>query len=148
MAPLAAPGPDRYNAAMIQIPTRRNHGPKGPARFEVWQQRRQEYAEARERERSRVLAALGEALEQVAPRYRWDELYIFGSVARPGVFTERSDVDVLVKGLDKLLHLGLIADLSARLGLYVDVVRWEDCHFADLIPPRAIRWTPSESRSS
>jgi hypothetical protein len=80
------------------------------------------------------------AVERLSYSYQWDDLYIFGSAGNPERFSEGSDIDVGIGGLDKFLHYRFIADLSRLIERDVDVVRLEDCHFSDAIRTRGIRW--------
>jgi len=64
------------------------------------------------------------AVQEIAPRYKIDEIYLFGSYAR-GDATEESDCDLRIVGGDirGLFQLsGLYIDLEEALGKRVDVV--------------------------
>ena len=80
------------------------------------------------------------AAESLSHSYQWDDLYIFGSAAKPERFSDGSDIDLGIGGLDKFLHYRFIAELSGLIKRNVDVVRLEDCSFADAIRSRGIRW--------
>ena len=80
------------------------------------------------------------AIEHLSHTYQWDELYIFGSAVKTDRFDKVSDIDIGIAGLDKFLHYRFIADLSKLIEREVDVVRLEDCNFADAIKTRGIRW--------
>ena len=80
------------------------------------------------------------AIEHLSHTYQWDDLYIFGSVAKTERFGNASDIDIGIAGLDKFLHYRFIADLSRLIEREVDVVRLEDCSFAETIRTRGIRW--------
>jgi len=94
----------------------------------------------RERQRNRMLDTVWNAIEQLSHTYQWDDLYIFGSATEPERFSEFSDIDIGIGGLDKFLHYRFIADLSGLIQKEVDVVRLEDCSFANAIRTRGIRW--------
>lgn len=106
----------------------------------IWRRASQKKKQTLEQQRLRILDDVRRAAYQLSLNYNWDEFYIFGSVTMPGQFTERSDIDIGIKGLDKLLHYRFIADFSGILDRKVDVVRLEDCSFTDVIRTRGIRW--------
>ncbi len=106
----------------------------------IWRRASIENTEVRERQRQRLLHNVWKAIAQLSHSYQWDDLYTFGSVTKSGRFGERSDIDIGIQGLDKLLHYRFIADLSGLLDRKVDVVRLEDCFFSDAIKTRGIRW--------
>ena len=94
----------------------------------------------RSRRRLQVVEKVWNAIERLSHTYQWDDLYIFGSAAKSDRFGEGSDIDIGIDGLDKFLHYRFIADLSGFVDKEVDVVRLEDCTFADAIRARGIRW--------
>ena len=51
-----------------------------------------------------------------------------------------SDIDIGIAGLDKLLQNRFIADLSGPVDPEVDVIRLEDCSFAETVRTQGIRW--------
>jgi predicted nucleotidyltransferase len=111
-----------------------------PFDVSVWRRTNQKKALERERERLKVYDRTWEAIERLEERYPFDALYFFGSLTRPYGFFNRSDIDIGIKGLDKYLHYRFISDLSGLLKREIDVVRLEDCPFADTIRKRGIRW--------
>jgi predicted nucleotidyltransferase len=92
------------------------------------------------RRRLQVVEKVWNAIERLSHIYQWDDLYIFGSAAKSDRFGEDSDIDIGIDGLDKFSHYRFIADLSGLVDKEVDVVRLEDCSFADAIRARGIRW--------
>jgi hypothetical protein len=92
------------------------------------------------RRRRQTVEKVWKAMETLCNTYECSEVYIFGSAASSDHFSEMSDVDIGIGGLDKLSHYRFIADLSERIERDVDVVRLEDCSFADAIRTRGIRW--------
>jgi predicted nucleotidyltransferase len=93
-----------------------------------------------ERQRIDALDKVNKAIEELSHTYQWDDLYIFGSAIRPERYYEFSDIDIGIEGLDKFMHYKFIADLSSLIEKEVDVIRLEDCSFADTIRTRGIRW--------
>jgi predicted nucleotidyltransferase len=107
-----------------------------------WRERLADERRAREERRKLMLGRLWEALTALEVTYCWREAFAFGSLARPGAFTRRSDVDVAVGGLAPNLHYRAVGELSHRLGIDVDLVRLEECRFADKIRSEGIAWKP------
>jgi predicted nucleotidyltransferase len=96
-----------------------------------------------------LLRDLGQVLESLKERYSWQQVYFFGSMVRQGGFTRRSDVDIAILGLDPMDYYAFVGDISERLNRQVDVVRLEECRFADLVIRRGVPWTSrTESQSS
>lgn len=107
----------------------------------LWKQLSRERKETGEAERQQVFRELCRVLETLSPQYNWDEIFVFGSVTRPERFSRYSDVDIGVRGLNKFLHYQFVGEISMLLDRDVDVVRLEDCSFAETITARGIRWT-------
>lgn len=72
----------------------------------------------------RLLAAVPAAAELLRSRYGARELVLFGSLAT-GSFTDRSDVDLAVRGIDPVDYFAALADLMELFGGPVDLVRLE-----------------------
>ena len=106
----------------------------------IWRRASQKKKQVLEQRRLQVLDDVLQAISHLSRLYNWNDLYIFGSVLKSGQFAEHSDIDIGIKGLDKLLHYRFTADFSEILDRKVDVVRLEDCSFADIIKSRGIRW--------
>ena len=83
-----------------------------PFDISIWKRALIENRHARERRRLQTVDKVLNAIEHLSHSYQWDDLYIFGSVANPERFSEGSDIDVGIGGLDKFLHYRFIADLS------------------------------------
>lgn len=96
-----------------------------------------------EAERQDLLARLLHWLDEHGRRYTLSQAYIFGSIARPGRFTDRSDIDVAVTVLPDTPFFALMAALSTAMGRDVDLIDLNQCHFADKIQREGILWTPS-----
>jgi predicted nucleotidyltransferase len=97
--------------------------------------RRQRRLEAYAETRRRLRAALVELL----PGQR---VIVFGSLAKPGVFNDFSDVDLALER--EPAHLSswrLAAELMERLGRPVDVVLLEKCRFRKKILCEGEVWT-------
>ena len=111
-----------------------------PFDISIWRRALIEKRHGRERQRLNTVNKVWNAIEQLSRIYRWDDLYVFGSATKPERFGEVSDLDIGIAGLDKLLHYRFVADLSGLIEREVDVVRLEDCSFAEAIRTRGIRW--------
>ncbi len=86
---------------------------------------------ARHRRRLRVLAQtrrdLRTALAELIPGQK---VIVFGSLARPGVFNDRSDVDLALETEAPQMNCGqLMVELTERLKRPVDVVLLGKCRF-------------------
>ena len=111
-----------------------------PFNISIWRRATIDNRHARERQRMSTVDKVWQAIEQLSHTYQWERIYLFGSVTKAGQFSERSDIDVGIKGLDKFLHYRFIADLSGLLKRKVDVVRLEDCSFSEAIKERGVQW--------
>jgi len=112
--------------------------------FELWERLAGDRARDRERNRRRQLGRVMEALDQLTGDYRWEELYIFGSLIKPARFHPESDVDVAVRGLSKFDHFAFVGDLSMLIERPVDVVLLEECPFAEAIVSKGLKWQKKE----
>ena len=92
-----------------------------------------------ERLRQELIDEVKNVLETLQKKYRWDDAYIFGSLAKRDKFHTKSDVDIALSGLDKFDHFAFIGDISEMLNREVDVIRLEECHFPQSIVNRGIR---------
>ena len=104
----------------------------------------QKLTETRAAEAERLRAAVREqlrvALAEILPG---TTAIIFGSLTKPGRFTEDSDVDVaLAEEPPGMSIYQLTALLAERLGRRVDVVLLPECRFRDKILREGETWTP------
>lgn len=96
--------------------------------------------QTREDHRKLMLDRLWQALSALESTYRWREAFAFGSITRSGGFTRRSDVDVAVSGMQSDLLYRAVGELSGVLGVDVDLVRLEECRFAEKVRLEGIPW--------
>jgi predicted nucleotidyltransferase len=116
--------------------------PKKPAIFpDLWYKAIVKKQADQEKMRIAVIQQINKALTRLDKKYHWDEVYLFGSVAQKGKFRRNSDIDIAVRGLDKLEHYAFIGEISDLLNKRVDVILLEECHFADSIRERGIKWS-------
>ena len=113
-----------------------------------WKQLVCQKAETQETVRRKVLQSVYQALDQLSDVYSWDDAFIFGSVTQPGRFFGASDIDIGIRGLDRFLLYEFIGKISMLLDRDVDVVRLEECRFAEKITSKGIQWTKGMHSSS
>jgi predicted nucleotidyltransferase len=94
-----------------------------------------------ERRRVATLATVLTTLQEVLPQFGVDEAYVFGSLAQPGRYHERSDIDIAVQWKEEGSFFDMAAEVSRRLGQDVDILSLEKLHFADMVKREGIRWT-------
>lgn len=98
-----------------------------------------------EGERQRLLAQTCALLESHRSRYGIRSAYIFGTLARPRRFHERSDVDIAIETSRPELLTQAIGRFSLLLERDVDLVDLATVPFADRIRRESIEWTPKSS---
>jgi len=82
---------------------------------------------------------LKEALAELTPGRR---VIVFGSLTRPGVFNDRSDVDLALEEEPPHMNIWqLTGELMERLGRPVDVVLLKECCFRDKVIREGEQWT-------
>ncbi|MCZ7667673.1 MAG: nucleotidyltransferase domain-containing protein [Chloroflexi bacterium] len=91
--------------------------------------------------RQQVLQRTLDFLDEFGSRHELGGVILFGSLIAPGRFGTHSDVDVAVDGIDPALFFDLMASLSLALGRDVDLVDLSQCHFAERIRQKGVRWT-------
>ncbi len=95
--------------------------------------------ETNEVQRLAMLNRVKSWLIQEGARYGINDFYVFGSVTRPYRFTEKSDVDVAIEGIQPEYFFDAMASLSEAVGREVDLVDLSKCHFAERIRQRGLR---------
>lgn len=60
------------------------------------------------------------------------EVYLVGSITRPFAFTRQSDIDIVIKNYHGFLF-DLWPKLENAIGRTVEVILFEQCHFADFV---------------
>lgn len=97
-------------------------------------------AEMRERKRRELLARTISALNKLSSRVKFRGAYIFGSITKPYMFFDSSDVDIAFLGLEEDKLFFTVAFLSEEIGRDVDVIELEKAPFKDKILREGIRW--------
>ncbi len=112
-----------------------------PKRYPGLYKSHQERLNEREIFRQKTLNDIFHYLDHLSEKYNFKQIIIFGSLIKEGLFGRYSDVDIAVEGLNKYDLYKFIGDLSLEIGKEVDVVRLEECHFADEIKLEGIKWS-------
>lgn len=103
------------------------------------QQMNQQRAARNEALRAQMRERLRGALRRIGPAER---VLVFGSLTRPGRFTEASDIDIALEtepaGMSLYQLTGLLAE---ELGRPVDVVLLPECRFRERIEKEGETWT-------
>lgn len=94
-----------------------------------------------EKERQLLLNKTLEWLEEFGAKYGIKQAYIFGSVTESNRFHDQSDIDVAVEQVNPEYFFSAISVLSEHLGRDVDIIRLNQCHFANRIRQQGIPWT-------
>ncbi|HUP24743.1 MAG TPA: nucleotidyltransferase domain-containing protein [Thermoanaerobaculia bacterium] len=92
---------------------------------ETLRRRYRRLAVEEDQERARIHRVLVSAVEALDRELRGARLWLIGSLAHGG-WGVRSDLDLVVQGLDRRRELALWRALSERLGVPVDLMRLED----------------------
>lgn len=90
--------------------------------------------------RLHVIEKILTTLHRLSRQIAYEEVYLFGSVAKPFRFSERSDVDIGFIGLDDRHYFRVMSYISEETGYDVDIVQLEDHRLADKIKKWGIRW--------
>ncbi|MBN2002495.1 MAG: nucleotidyltransferase domain-containing protein [Anaerolineae bacterium] len=65
-------------------------------------------------------------IEMIIRRYDPQQIIQWGSVLEPEHFSEASDIDLAVAGVDSVLFLRLLADAEVMTEFSLDLIRWEE----------------------
>ena len=107
---------------------------------DLWQKNILKKQDDREKMRIEVLRQVEYALCRLEKKYQWDEAYLFGSIVQEGRFGRNSDIDIALLGLKKFDYYEFIGEISDLLNKRVDVVLLEECHFAQFIEEKGLKW--------
>lgn len=98
-----------------------------------------ERARAHEKLRLETRLRLRDALRAIAPA---EEVIVFGSLVKPGRFTENSDVDLALQTAPSATTIYQLSSLLAeRMERSVDIVILPECRFAERIAREGETWT-------
>lgn len=102
------------------------------------QQLAHERCAAKERLRAETRHRLQDALAELLPG---QEVIVFGSLTRPGRFSDVSDVDIALHAEPPdMSTYQLISLLAEHVGRPVDVLLLPECRFRDAIEREGERW--------
>ena len=103
----------------------------------------QEMEAERLRERERLRLGVRDQLHAVLGEFIPGlKAVVFGSLVRPGRFTEHSDVDLALEAEPPAMsRFQLTSLLSERLGRRVDLILLSECRFRDKILREGETWT-------
>ncbi len=65
-------------------------------------------------------------IEMIARRYDPQQIIQWGSVLAPQHFSEASDIDLAVAGVDSVVFLHLLGEAEALTDFPLDILRWEE----------------------
>jgi predicted nucleotidyltransferase len=82
--------------------------------------------------RKEQLERISDRLKLFFKNYPECNVYLTGSIVRPGSFTDSSDIDIAVENYTGS-RLDLFMELSELIDLRVDLIIMERCHFKDQI---------------
>ena len=99
-----------------------------------------EKRERRERQRQERLTAVLHALDELFHEVSFEEVYVFGSLAKPYRYFDESDIDIACIGLRNEDYFRAVASLSRKLDAEVDVVQLEEHPLRKKIIREGIRW--------
>ncbi len=92
----------------------------------------------REARRNEQLRDCSDRLKHFFKDYPECNVYITGSIVRPGSFSDRSDIDIAVENYPGS-RIDLFMELTELIDLPVDLIIMERCHFADQIREMGVR---------
>jgi len=95
-----------------------------------------------EQERQNLLKTTINWLDDYGAQYGIKQAYIFGSVTRKNQFSQESDIDLAIEIANTGNFFSVIGLISEATGRDVDLIPLNNCHFANRIRERGIKWTP------
>jgi predicted nucleotidyltransferase len=67
-------------------------------------------------------------VEMIIQKYKPKQIIQWGSILEPAHFSEISDIDLAVVGLDPIVFMRLLADAEAMTSFPLDIVQFESLH--------------------
>lgn len=67
-------------------------------------------------------------IQMIIDRYAPERIIQWGSVLEPKHFSEASDIDLAIAGLDFRLFMKLVGEAEDMTDFPLDLIRWEDLH--------------------
>lgn len=65
-------------------------------------------------------------IEMIIEKYSPEQIIQWGSILKPEHFSEISDIDLAVSGVDSIVFMDLLADAENLTQFSLDLVRWEE----------------------
>ena len=88
--------------------------------------------------RKEQLGRVIDRLKLFFEKYPNCNVYLTGSIVKPGSFSDRSDIDIAVENYTGS-RLDLFMELSELIDLPIDLIIMERCHFIDQIREKGVR---------
>jgi len=92
-----------------------------------WRKRLSKEEQIRATREKNARKAASECAKILEEEFGVSRVYLFGSLARKGFFDKRSDIDLMVEGLDPRDYFRALGELAERVGYEVNLVPSEDC---------------------
>ncbi len=67
-------------------------------------------------------------IEMIIEKYQPTQIIQWGSLLQPKHFSEASDIDLAVVGLDAITFMQLLADAEQMTQFPLDLIQWENIH--------------------
>lgn len=94
----------------------------------------------KEQFRKNMLLHVRDTLNTVFKNYPGCNVYLTGSIVRPGLFSGNSDIDIAVENF-RGSRLDLFMELSGLFDMPVDLIIMERCHFSQQIREKGVKVT-------
>jgi len=107
------PSPDGFDYAAARRYLQKKQEASQARRLILWQQARED---------------VRKIVEMIIHRYAPQRIIQWGSILAPTHFSEASDIDLAVAGVDALVFLQLFAEAEDMTEFPLDLVRWENLH--------------------
>ncbi len=91
----------------------------------------------KEKIRQNLIVHVKNALIKYFSDYPGCNVYLTGSIVRPGLFSDSSDIDIAVENF-RGSRLDLFMELSELFDIPIDLIIMERCHFSEHIRERGI----------
>lgn len=95
---------------------------------EHWKKRLTSIEKNRQELQEKALTDAVKVAAYLREKYRCKEIYLIGSALEKERFSERSDIDLVVKGLPAERYFHILAEIRDITPLSVDVIPYEDAN--------------------
>jgi len=90
--------------------------------------------------RKEILVSVFTVLEHASQRFGFKRAYIFGSISKKNKWSEPSDFDIAIEGIDPTMYFKLKVFLEDELDMEIDLSDLKDIHFRDKVIKEGILW--------